>query len=156
MYIIINGTIAYIDNPKISLKEMMKYIPGPDFPTGGYIIAGEELEEAYKTGKGKIKIRARVNIEKETGDKESLIISELPYQVNKATLLKKIADLKEYLIKNGKEKVEIEVDGNVSFENAKIMSEAGADIFVSGSSSIFRKDLTLEQGVQKLREMINL
>ena len=70
--------------------------------------------------------------------------------------IKKIADLKEYLIKNGKEKVEIEVDGNVSFENAKIMSEAGADIFVSGSSSIFRKDLTLEQGVQKLREMINI
>ena len=70
--------------------------------------------------------------------------------------IKKIADLKEFLIKNGKKNVEIEVDGNVSFENAKIMSEAGADIFVSGSSSIFRKDLTLEQGVQKLREMINL
>ena len=92
---VINGTVAYIDNPKISLKEMMKHIKAPDFPTGGYIIAGEELEEAYKTGKGKIKIRARVNIEKESGDKESLIISELPYQVNKATLLKKIADLKE-------------------------------------------------------------
>lgn len=92
---VINGTVAYIDNPKISLKDMMQHIKAPDFPTGGYIIAGEELEEAYKTGKGKIKIRARVNIEKETGDKESLIISELPYQVNKATLLKKIADLKE-------------------------------------------------------------
>ncbi len=92
---VINGTIAYIDNPKISLKEMMKHIKAPDFPTGGYIIAGDELEEAYKTGKGKIKIRARVNIEKESGDKENLIISELPYQVNKATLLKKIADLKE-------------------------------------------------------------
>ena len=92
---VINGTVAYIDNPKISLKEMMKHIKAPDFPTGGYIIAGEELEEAYKTGRGKIKIRARVNIEKESGDKENLIISELPYQVNKATLLKKIADLKE-------------------------------------------------------------
>ena len=92
---VINGTVAYIDNPKISLKEMMKHIKAPDFPTGGYIIAGEELEEAYKTGRGKIKIRARVNIEKESGDKQNLIISELPYQVNKATLLKKIADLKE-------------------------------------------------------------
>ncbi len=92
---VINGTVAYIDNPKITLKEMMKHIKAPDFPTGGYIIAGEELEEAYKTGKGKIKIRARVNIEKESGDKESLIISELPYQVNKANLLKKIAELKE-------------------------------------------------------------
>ncbi len=92
---VINGTIAYIENPKISLKDMMKYIPAPDFPTGGYIIAGEELEEAYKTGRGKIKIRARVNIEKESGDKQSLIISELPYQVNKANLLKKIADMRE-------------------------------------------------------------
>ncbi len=93
---VINGTIAYIDNPKISLKEMMeKYIKAPDFPTGGYITVGEELEEAYKTGRGKIKIKARVNIEKESGDRQSLVISELPYQVNKANLLKKIADLKE-------------------------------------------------------------
>ena len=92
---VINGTIAYIDNPKISLKDMMQHIKAPDFPTGGYIIAGEELEEAYKTGRGKIRIKARVNIEKDTGDKQNLVISELPYQVNKANLLKKIADLKE-------------------------------------------------------------
>ena len=92
---VINGTIAYIDNPRISLKEMMKHIKAPDFPTGGYIIVGEELEEAYKTGRGKIKIRARVNIEKDTGEKQNLVISELPYQVNKANLLKKIFDLKE-------------------------------------------------------------
>lgn len=92
---VINGTIAYIDNPKISLKDMMKYIKAPDFPTGGYIVCGEELEEAYKTGRGKIKIKARVNIEKDTGDKQNLVISELPYQVNKANLLKKIAEMKE-------------------------------------------------------------
>ncbi len=92
---VINGTIAYIDNPKITLKGMMEHIKAPDFPTGGYIIAGEELEEAYKTGRGKIKIRARVTIEKESGDKENLIISELPYQVNKANLLKKISDMRE-------------------------------------------------------------
>ncbi len=92
---VINGTVAYIDNPKISLKEMMNYIKAPDFPTGGYIIADNDLEEAYKTGRGKIKIKARVNIEKDTGDKQNLVISELPYQVNKATLLKKIADMRE-------------------------------------------------------------
>ena len=92
---VINGTIAYIDNPRISLKEMMKHIQAPDFPTGGYIIVGEELEEAYKTGRGKIKIRARVNIEKDTGEKQNLVISELPYQINKANLLKKIYELKE-------------------------------------------------------------
>ncbi|MBQ7348613.1 MAG: DNA topoisomerase 4 subunit A, partial [Clostridia bacterium] len=92
---VIDGTIAFIENPKISLKQMMKYIPAPDFPTGGYIIAGEELEEAYKTGRGKIKIRARVTTEKESGDKQNLIISEIPYQVNKADLLKKISELRE-------------------------------------------------------------
>ena len=92
---VINGVVAYIDNPKISLKEMMKYIPAPDFPTGGYIIADEDLEEAYKTGKGKIRIRGRVNIEKENGDKQNIVISEIPYQVNKADLLKRISDLKE-------------------------------------------------------------
>ncbi len=92
---VINGTIAYIENPKISLKEMMKYIPAPDFPTGGHIIADGDLAEAYKTGRGKIRIKARVNIEKDTGDKQNLVISELPYQVNKAELLKKIAELKE-------------------------------------------------------------
>ena len=91
---VINGTVAYIDNPKISLKEMMKYIPAPDFPTGGYIVAGDELVEAYKTGKGKIKIRGRVTVEKE-GEKQSLIISEIPYQVNKADLLRRISELKE-------------------------------------------------------------
>ncbi len=91
---VINGTIAYIDNPKISLEKMMEHIKAPDFPTGGYIIAGEELTEAYKTGRGKIKIRARVTIEN-AGDRQNLIISELPYQVNKANLLKKIADMRE-------------------------------------------------------------
>ncbi len=68
--------------------------------------------------------------------------------------IKKIADVKEYLVKMGRSDVEIEVDGNVSFENARIMSDAGANIFVSGSSSIFKKDLNLEQGILKLREYI--
>ena len=68
--------------------------------------------------------------------------------------IKKIADLKEMLIKNGREDVEIEVDGNVSFENAKLMSDAGANIFVSGSSSIFKKGFSLDEGIAKLREII--
>ncbi len=91
---VINGTVAFIDNPKISLKKMMEYIPAPDFPTGGFVISGNELEEAYKTGKGKIKIRARVNVEKD-GEKQNIVISEIPYQVNKAELLRKISQLKE-------------------------------------------------------------
>ena len=90
---VINGVVAYIDNNKISLDEMMKYIPAPDFPTGGTIICNEELKTAYETGKGKIVLRAKVKLEEE-GDKQNLVITEIPYQVNKASLLQKIAELK--------------------------------------------------------------
>ena len=91
----ITGACALIDNPDISLKEMMKIIKAPDFPTGGYIIAGDELEKAYETGKGKIIIRAKVHIEGGEGDKKNIVITEIPYQVNKAVLLQKIAELRE-------------------------------------------------------------
>lgn len=92
---VIDGTIAYIDNPKITLKEVMKYIKGPDFPTGGYVIASSELVSAYETGRGKIKLRAKINTETEKSGRVNLVITEIPYQVNKANLLKKIVDLKE-------------------------------------------------------------
>lgn len=90
---VISATVEYISNPKISLDEMMKILPAPDFPTGGLIIASDELKQAYETGRGKIILRAKAIIEKD-GDKKQIVITELPYQVNKATLLKKIADLK--------------------------------------------------------------
>ncbi len=89
---VINGVVAYIDNPAISLEEMMEYIPSPDFPTGGLIIANE-LIQAYKTGRGKITLRARINAEKTDNGKTNLVITELPYQVNKAQLLRKIVEL---------------------------------------------------------------
>ncbi len=91
---VINGVVAYIDNPAISLEEMMEYIPSPDFPTGGLIIANE-LIQAYKTGRGKITLRAKIAVEKTDSGKTNLIITELPYQVNKAQLLRKIVDLRE-------------------------------------------------------------
>lgn len=91
---VIDGVVAYIDNPNIKLPEMMKIIKAPDFPTGGLLIVDEGLEQAYRTGKGKIAIRAKVEVEKQ-GDKTNLVITELPYQVNKAMLLQKIAELKE-------------------------------------------------------------
>ncbi len=91
---VIDGVVAYIDNPRIKLDEMMKIIKGPDFPTGGELIFGDGLKSAYETGKGKITIRAKVGIE-QNGDKQSLVITEIPYQVNKALLLQKIAELKE-------------------------------------------------------------
>ena len=91
---VIEGVIAYIDNPKISLDEMMKIIKAPDFPTGGIILAGDELKQAYETGRGKIIIRAKTHFE-EKGDKKYIVITEVPYQTNKASLLQKIAELRE-------------------------------------------------------------
>lgn len=91
---VINGAIAVIDNKNITTDELMKYIKAPDFPTGGYIIAGDELKQAYETGRGKIYIRAKIHIEN-ANDKQTIVITELPYQVNKAKLLQRIVELKE-------------------------------------------------------------
>ncbi len=91
---VIDGACAMIDHPRISLDELMKIIPGPDFPTGGYIIENE-LRQAYKTGKGKITLRARYSVENGEGGKKNIVITELPYQTNKAELLRKIMLLRE-------------------------------------------------------------
>ncbi len=91
---VIDGVIAYIDNPKITLKEIMKHIKGPDFPTGGYLLAGEELISAYETGKGKVAMRAKLHTENQ-GEKKNIVITEISYQVNKAKLLQDINELRE-------------------------------------------------------------
>jgi DNA gyrase subunit A len=91
---IINGTIACIKNPDITIEKLMRHIQGPDFPTAGFINGREGILSAYKTGRGIIRMRARALIEKNArNDRESIIINELPYQVNKATLIEKIAEL---------------------------------------------------------------
>ena len=92
---VIDGTIAFIDNRHITLSQMMKIIKGPDFPTGGYIIPGEGLLQAYETGKGKIMIRAKMHIEVAPGDKRNIVITEIPYGLSKADLLIKIGALKD-------------------------------------------------------------
>ncbi|MDD7351496.1 MAG: DNA topoisomerase 4 subunit A [Clostridia bacterium] len=91
---VIDGVIAYIDNPDITLKEMMNYIPAPDFPTGGIIIDSEEIYKAYETGKGRIITRARTHIEKD-GDKQNIVITEIPFGIKKSTLLQGINALRE-------------------------------------------------------------
>ena len=91
---VIDAVVAYIDKPSIDTKGLIKYIKGPDFPTGANIVATDDLLNAYETGKGKIQIRANVLIES-VGDRQNLVITEIPYQVNKAQLLQKIAQLKE-------------------------------------------------------------
>jgi len=90
---VIDGVLAQIKNPKITTRELMEYIPGPDFPTGGEIIKSEEIEQAYETGRGKIQIRAKCTIEKGNAGKKLIVIHEVPYQINKSGLLEKIAKL---------------------------------------------------------------
>ncbi len=89
---IINATIAYIDNKDITISQLMKHIPGPDFPTGGIIIGKDILKQGYNKGRGSFKIRGEIDLE-EKGAKENLIIKSVPYQVNKSTLIEKTAQL---------------------------------------------------------------
>ena len=90
----INGIIAYIDNREITIEELMQYIKAPDFPTGGYIYGYNGVKEAYETGRGRIVIRSKAETETE-GNREKIIVSEIPYGVNKAELIKNIAELVE-------------------------------------------------------------
>jgi DNA gyrase subunit A len=90
---IIDGLVALIDNKDLTTVELMEHIKGPDFPTAGLILGMDGLKQAYETGRGKIKMRARAHIETTKSGKDSIVITELPYQVNKANLIEKIADL---------------------------------------------------------------
>ena len=90
---IVNGTIALIDNPAMELADLMEIIPGPDFPTGGIVLGRSGIHSAYSTGRGSILMRGRVNIEPRANDREAIVITEVPFQVNKATMIEKMADL---------------------------------------------------------------
>ncbi len=90
---VIDGCIALIDNPAIELPELMQIIPGPDFPTGALVLGRSGIRSAYETGRGSVIMRGRARIEPMRGDREQIIITEIPYQVNKATMIEKIAEL---------------------------------------------------------------
>jgi DNA gyrase subunit A len=90
---VVDGLVALIDNPNLSEEKLFNYIKGPDFPTGGIIVGTEGIKEAYLTGKGKIIVRGRVKFEETKGGRERIVITEIPYQVNKAALIEKIAEL---------------------------------------------------------------
>ncbi|MFN2337450.1 MAG: DNA gyrase subunit A [Gammaproteobacteria bacterium] len=91
---VISACIALIDNPDLGIKELMEYVPGPDFPTAGIINGVRGIQEAYLTGKGRIYVRSRSHVERDDArGREAIIVTELPYQVNKARLLEKIAEL---------------------------------------------------------------
>ena len=90
---VVSGLQALIENPNLTSEELISYIPAPDFPTGGIIYGYEGVRDAYLTGRGKMLVRAKALVEESKSGKESIIVSELPYQVNKANLIEKIADL---------------------------------------------------------------
>ncbi|MCO6411246.1 MAG: DNA gyrase subunit A [Thiogranum sp.] len=90
---VVNACIALIDNPELGLKELIEIVPGPDFPTAAIINGVRGIHEAYQTGRGRVYIRARSHVEGEEGARQKIVVTELPYQVNKARLLEKIAEL---------------------------------------------------------------
>jgi DNA gyrase subunit A len=89
----VEAAILLIENPETNLKQVMKLVPGPDFPTGGYIYGRDGIEQAYKTGRGTFQVRAKVAIEARGKDRQDIVVTELPYQVNKARLIEHIAEL---------------------------------------------------------------
>jgi DNA gyrase subunit A len=91
----IDGVVAQIDNPNITVDELMHFIPAPDFPTGGILLVDDELRQAYETGRGKLQVRAKVHVEPGPSGRSLLVITEMPYQVGKSSMLEKILKLSE-------------------------------------------------------------
>ncbi len=90
---LIDGINLFLDNEDVSVEDLMRVVKGPDFPTGGIMLGIDELKKAYETGKGSVVVRAKVDIETKSNGKESIVVTEIPYQVNKAALIDKIAEL---------------------------------------------------------------
>ena len=91
---VIDATIYMIDHPTAKVDKLMEFLPGPDFPTGGIIQGRDEIKKAYETGKGRVVVRSKTEIEKLKGGKEQIVITEIPYEINKANLVKKIDDVR--------------------------------------------------------------
>ena len=121
---VINGAIKVIDNPDVTIEELMEVVKGPDFPTGAMILGKEGIREAYTTGRGKITVRAETEIEEISGNKQRIIVSSLPYQVNKANLIIKIDELVREKKIEGISEVRDESDRN---ERVRIVIELKRD-----------------------------
>ncbi len=121
---VINGAIKVIDNPEVTIEELMEVVKGPDFPTGAMILGKEGIKEAYTTGRGKITVRAETEIEEMSGNKQRIIVSSLPYQVNKANLIIKIDELVREKKIEGISEVRDESDRN---ERVRIVIELKRD-----------------------------
>ncbi len=173
---VINGCLAYIDNPEITIAELSKLIPGPDFPTAGIINGSLGIHEAYHTGRGRIRVRARTEIEDMGNNRERIVVTELPYQVNKARLLERIAELvKEKKIEGISElRDESDKDGmrmvietkrgepadvllNNLFKHTAMQNVFGINMvaLVDGQPKLFNLKELIEQFIRHRREVVN-
>ena len=172
---VINGCIALIKDPSITIDDLMLHIPGPDFPTAAMISGRKGIDDAYRTGRGKIYMRAKAEIETEDNGKETIIINEIPYQVNKARLIEKIAELvKEKRIegisalrdesdKDGM-RIVVEVKRNESAEvllnhlyaNTQLQTVFGINMVAldNGQPKVFNLKETLEAFILHRREVV--
>ena len=119
---VIDGICAQIDNPDITLKELMKHIKGPDFPTGCMVCGLEGIKQYFATGRGSVKVRGKVGVEELKGGREQIVITEIPYNVNRAVLVERIADLV-----NEKIITDITAVRDESDENTRVVIEIKRD-----------------------------
>ena len=128
---VIDGCLAMIDNPAITLDELIDIIPGPDFPTGGQILGRSGIRSAYETGRGSVLMRGKVHTETIRGEREALIVTEVPYQVNKATMVEKIAELVRDKRVEGISDIRDESDRNGYRVVVEIKRDAVADVVLN-------------------------
>ena len=119
---VIDGVIAYMKNPDINTEQMMEYIPGPDFPTGGIVTNKDDLKSIYSTGQGKIKIRGKVEIEKVKGGKERIVVTEIPYTMIGANIGKFLNDVYS-LVEQKKTNDIVDISNQSSKEGIRIVIE---------------------------------
>lgn len=160
---IVNGCLAYLDNPDLTIDELMAHIPGPDFPTAAIIHGTQGIREAYLTGRGKVVVRARSEIESDQHKREAIIINELPYQVNKARLIEKIAELVKEKKVEGISGLRDESDKEGMRVVIEIRRDALADVVLNNlythtqmQSSFGINMVALDQGQPKLMNLKEL
>ncbi len=157
---VIDACVALIDNPEIEFAQLMDYLPGPDFPTGGIIMGRSGIRSAYATGRGKITLRGRAEIEERDNSRYQIIISEIPYMVNKANMVEKIADLVKEKRIEGISDLRDESDRDGMRVVIELKREANAQIVLNHLYSLTQLQetvgvimLALDEGVPKVMDL---
>src|SRR5690348_16670050 len=128
---VIDATVALIDNPELSIDDLMQHVPGPDFPTAGIINGAAGIVQAYRSGRGRVLVRAKAEIETEANGRETIIVTELPYQVNKARLIEKIAELVKEKKLEGISELRDESDKDGMRVVIEVRRDAAADVVLN-------------------------